>query len=275
MIKTVKPTTNARRKMSFEDTAILSKTRGPKSLLVAQKRSSGRDLRGRISIRHRGGGAKKMYRLVDFKTLSSEITWVVQDIHYDPNRSAHIALLKDQDSEKKCYIIAPEGIERGHKITGQTSKKPVIGQRALLADLPIGTEIHNIELRPGQGGKLVRGAGTWAVLNAKEGKYAHIRLPSSEIRKVLLKCMASVGRVSNSSHNRIRLAKAGRKRWLGFRPTVRGKAMNPNSHPHGGGEGVNPIGLKHPKTPWGKPARGVRTRKNKRTSKFIITRRKK
>jgi len=260
--------------MSFASTAQLSKNRPPKSLLLSLKKKAGRDSSGQISIRHRGGGAKRLYRIVDFKLLPSDISWEVVEIHYDPNRSAHLALLQAEQG-KKCYIIAPEGLKVGDKVSSQTAKKPRLGHRMILADIPVGTELHNIELKPGQGGKLVRGAGTWATLGAKEGKYAHVRLPSSEIRKVLLKCMASVGRVSNSSHNRVRLAKAGRVRWMGFRPTVRGKAMNPNSHPHGGGEGVNPIGLKYPKTPWGKPARGVKTRKNKRTDQFIINRRKK
>ena len=274
MPRLVKPTSPARRKMSFGDFGTLSKVRPVKSLTIALKKHSGRDAAGRISVRHRGGGVKRLYRLIDSKFLPFEGSATVLGLEYDPNRSAFIALIEMPDKSKR-YVLAPEGVKAGSKLTSGTSKKPVVGSRYKLADIPPGQEIHNVELQPGRGGQMIRSAGSWAILSAKEGKYAYIKLPSSEIRKVLLECMASVGSVSNPTHNRVRIAKAGRMRHMGFRPTVRGKAMNPVSHPHGGGEGVNPIGLKHPKTPWGKPALGARTRRNRRTSKFIISRREK
>jgi len=274
MPRSVNPTTPATRHMTYGDFTELSKKRPEKSLTFRLKKHSGRDKTGQISVRHQGGGAKKLYRVIDFKLLPFEGAATVLHLEYDPNRSAFIALLEMPDNSKK-YIIAPDGLKVGDKVASGKSKRFTPGSRMKLADIPVGYEVHNIEMNPGQGGKIVRSAGSGATITAKEGKYAYIKMPSSEIRKVLLECMASVGRVSNISHNRIRIAKAGRVRHMGKRPSVRGKAMAPNAHPHGGGEGVNPIGMKHPKTPWGKPALGYRTRRNKRTQKFVINRRKK
>lgn len=272
MPRLINPTTPAQRKKSFGDFETLAKKRPERSLTVALKSHAGRDKTGRISIWHRGGGAKRLYRIIDFKFLPFEGTAKVESLEYDPNRSSFIALLEMPDKTKK-YILAADKMVVGQSVTSGASKRITLGSRAKLADVGVGVEIHNIELQPGRGGQIVRSAGSSATITAKEGKYAYIKMPSSEIRKVLLECMASVGSVSNSTHNRIRIAKAGRTRHMGIRPTVRGKAMNPVSHPHGGGEGVNPIGLKHPKTPWGKPALGYRTRRNKRTTKFILQRR--
>lgn len=272
MPRLINPTTPAQRKKSFGDFETLTKKRPERSLIVALKSHAGRDKHGRISIWHRGGGAKRLYRIIDFKFLPFEGAAKVESLEYDPNRSSFIALLEMPDKTKK-YILATDKMKVGQSVTSGESKRITLGSRAKLADIGIGVEIHNIELQPGHGGQIVRSAGSSATITAKEGKYAYIKMPSSEIRKVLLECMASVGSVSNGTHNRIRIAKAGRTRHMGIRPTVRGKAMNPVSHPHGGGEGVNPIGLKHPKTPWGKPALGYRTRRNKRTTKFILQRR--
>ena len=259
--------------MTYGDFNELTKKRPEKSLTFRLKKHGGRDKTGQISVRHQGGGAKRLYRIIDFKFLPFKGEAVVVSLEYDPNRSAFIALLEMPDKSKR-YIIAPDGLTVGDKVISGKSKKYNIGSRMKLIDIPIGNEVHNIELNPGQGGKIVRSAGLWAVITAKEGKYAYLKMPSSEIRKVLLECQASIGRVSNPTHNRIRIAKAGRMRHMGKRPAVRGKAMSPNAHPHGGGEGVNPIGMKHPKTPWGKPALGYRTRRNKRTTKFVVIRRK-
>lgn len=274
MPRALRPTTPAVRHMTYGDFGSLTKKRPEKSLTFRLRKHSGRDKTGQISVRHRGGGEKKLYRVVDFKFIPFKGEAAVMSLEYDPNRSAFIALLEMPDKSKR-YIIAPDGLSVGDKVTSGKSKKYRIGSRMKLVDIPTGNEVHNIELNPGQGGKIVRSAGSWAVITAKEGKYAYLKMPSSEIRKVLLECLASIGRVSNPTHNRIRIAKAGRMRHMGKRPSVRGKAMSPNAHPHGGGEGVNPIGMKHPKTPWGKPALGYRTRRNKRTTKFIVTRRKK
>lgn len=277
MPRLVRPTSPAIRHLTYGDFDELTKKRPQKSLTIALKKHAGRDNRGHISIRHRGGGAKRLYRLVDFRMTELAGTVTVDALEYDPNRSAFIALVSYDAGQgtRKAYILAPEGVKVGDTFTLGKTKRPNLGSRVKLADLAIGADIYNIELQPGHGGQMVRSAGTAATITAKEGKYAYVKLPSSEIRKVLLECTASVGRVSNPTHNRIRLAKAGRVRHMGIRPTVRGKAMNPNSHPHGGGEGNNPIGLKYPKTPWGKPALGYRTRRNKRTTKFIVARRKK
>ena len=274
MPRLINPTTPARRKMSQGDFGALSKKRPEKSLTAVLRYHAGRDKFGRISIRHRGGQEKRLYRLVDFKFLPFEGEAKVIALEYDPNRSAFIALLEMPDASKK-YILAADNMEVGQIVTSGAIKRMTLGSRAKLNDIGIGVKIYNIELQPGRGGQVVRSAGSSATITAKEGKYAYIKMPSSEIRKILLECMASVGTTSNVTHNRIRIAKAGRARHMGIRPTVRGKAMNPVSHPHGGGEGVNPIGLKHPKTPWGKPALGHRTRRNKRTSKFILQRRSK
>lgn len=272
MPRLINPTTPAQRKMSVGDFGALTKKRPERSLTVPLKSHAGRDKHGRISIWHRGGGAKRMYRQVDFKFLPFEGVAKVEALEYDPNRSAFIALLEMPDKSKK-YILAAEKMKVGQSVTSGEAKRILAGSRAKLADIGIGVAIYNIELQPGRGGQVVRSAGVSATVTAKEGKYAYVRMPSSEIHKILLECYASVGSVSNATHNRIRIAKAGRSRHMGIRPTVRGKAMNPVSHPHGGGEGVNPIGLKYPKTPWGKPALGYRTRRNKRTTKFILQRR--
>lgn len=274
MPRLINPTTPAQRKMSYGDFGILTKKRPERSLTVGIKKQAGRDKHGRISIWHRGGGAKRLYRIIDFKFLPFEGTAIVEAIEYDPNRSAFIALLTMPDKSKK-YVLAAEKMKVGQTVTSGVSKRVTKGSRMKLADIGIGVDIYNIELQPGRGGQIVRSAGSTATITAKEGKYAYIRMPSSEIRKILLECTASIGNVSNQTHNRIRIAKAGRTRQMGIRPTVRGKAKNPVSHPHGGGEGVNPIGLKHPKTPWGKPALGYRTRRNKKTTKFILQRRSK
>lgn len=273
MPRAVKPTGNARRLMTYADFGVLTKKRPEKSLTVSLKKHAGRDKRGHISIRHRGGGAKRLYRMVDFKFLPFKGKATVTALEYDPNRSAFLALIEMPDKSKK-YVLAPEGLEVGVTVTSG-EKTNGVGSRLKLADVAVGAIVHNVEIQPGRGGQIVRSAGSSATVTAKEGKYAYLRMPSSEVRKVLLECMASIGRVSNVTHNLVRIAKAGRVRLLGRRPSVRGKAMNPNSHPHGGGEAVNPIGLKYPKTPWGKHALGVKTRRNKRTDKFIVSRRKK
>jgi large subunit ribosomal protein L2 len=277
MPRILKPNTPGTRQMSYGDFETLTKKRPAKSLTINLRKHAGRDNTGSISVRHRGGGSKRLYRMVDFRMLPFEGKATIQSIEYDPNRSAFIALAEVviDGVTKKFYLLAPHDLKAGDTVTSGQAKQFNPGSRLKLADIPAGSDIHNLELNPGQGGKMIRAAGTWGTLTAKEGKYAYVRMPSSEVRKVLLECMASVGRVSNPTHNRIRIAKAGRSRNMGIRPSVRGKAMNPNSHPHGGGEGVNPIGMKHPKTPWGKPALGYRTRRNKRTDKFIINRRKK
>jgi large subunit ribosomal protein L2 len=274
MPRLIKPTTPAQRKMSYGDFGLLSKVRPKKTLTVSLKSHAGRDKLGHISVRHRGSGVKRLYRVIDFKFLPFEGKAKVISLEYDPNRSAFIALIEKPDLTKS-YILAPDGLVVGSEISSGLTKTSLVGSRLKLADIPVGTEVHNIELQPGRGAQLARSAGSWAVVSAKEGKYAHLKMPSGEIRQVLLECMGSVGRVSNPTHNRIRVSKAGRTRHMGIRPTVRGKAMYPAAHPHGGGEGQSPIGLKRPKTPWGKPALGARTRKNKRTDKFIISRRKK
>lgn len=272
MPRLINPTSPARRKMSVGDFGILTKKRPERSLTTKLQKHAGRDKTGRISIWHRGGGAKRLYRMIDFKFLPFEGTAKVEAIEYDPNRSSFIALLEMPDKSKK-YILAADKMTVGQTVTSGSAKRAAAGSRAKLSDLAVGVDIHNLELQPGRGGQVVRSAGTSATITAKEGKYAYVRMPSSEIHKILLECMASLGSVSNATHNRIRIAKAGRTRHMGIRPTVRGKAMNPVSHPHGGGEGVNPIGLKHPKTPWGKPALGYRTRRNKRTTQYILQRR--
>jgi large subunit ribosomal protein L2 len=274
MPRAVKPTSSARRGMTFAEFGTLTKKRPEKSLTVSLKKHAGRDHRGHISIRHRGGGAKRLYRMVDFKFLPFEGKATVTALEYDPNRSAFLALLEMPDKSKK-YILAPEGVKVGDKLASGTAKSRDIGSRVKLEAIAVGSSVHNVEMQPGRGGQVVRSAGSSALVTAKEGKYAYLKMPSSEMRKILLECYASIGKVSNPTHNLIRIAKAGRVRHQGRRPTVRGKAMNPNSHPHGGGEAVNPIGLKYPKTPWGKHALGVKTRRNKRTDKYIVSRRKK
>ncbi|MFH1030886.1 MAG: 50S ribosomal protein L2 [bacterium] len=276
-IKIYKPKTAGRRKSSVDDFKDVTVLEPEKSLISAKRRKGGRNSYGRITVRHKGGGAKRYYRIVDFKRDKFDIPAKVLTIEYDPNRSARIALICYNDGEKR-YIIAPNGLKVGDNVI--SSKKNEIeinvGNVMPLEKIPVATFIYNIELVPGKGGELARAAGTGVQLMGIEGKYAQIKLPSSEIRLVSKECMATIGQVSNPDFRLIRWGKAGRVRHLGIKPTVRGKAMNPVDHPHGGGEGRNPIGLKYPKTPWGKPALGVKTRNKKKASaKFIIQRRKK
>lgn len=271
-----KPTSAGRRKSSVQVFDLITKTRPEKSLIVPKRRTGGRNNQGKITVRHRGGGAKRYIRLVDFVRSRYDQPATVTAIEYDPNRSAFLALLQYANGEK-AYMIAPEGVTVGSEVMSSNHGieiKP--GNRLPLEFIPTGIAVHNIEYLPGEGGKLVRGAGTGAQLVAVEGKYAHLRLPSGEVRMVLKECSATVGQVGNPDFRHIRWGKAGRMRHRGIRPTVRGKAMNPIDHPHGGGEGHNPIGMKHPKTPWGKPALGVPTRKPKKaSSRLILERRKK
>ncbi|MCI9238979.1 50S ribosomal protein L2 [Lachnospiraceae bacterium 50-23] len=272
-IKTYRPYTPSRRQMTGSDFAEITKTTPEKSLLAPRSRQAGRNNQGKITVRHRGGGAKRKYRLVDFKRRKDNIQATVIGIEYDPNRTANIALICYEDGEK-AYILAPEGLKDGMKIMNGPEAEVKIGNCLPLSEIPVGTQIHNIELYPGKGGQLVRSAGNSAQLMAKEGKYATLRLPSGEMRMVPIICRASVGVVGNGDHSLINVGKAGRKRHMGIRPTVRGSVMNPNDHPHGGGEGKTGIGRPGPSTPWGKPALGLKTRKkNKSSNKMIIRRR--
>lgn len=262
--------------MQTEDFSDLTKEKPDKRLTKGRKRSHGRDRYGHISVRHKGGGHKRVYRLVDFKRLEFlDLPAKVEAIEYDPNRSARIALICYKNGQRR-YILAPQGLKVGDKVIASKKKLEFkIGDRTILANIADSTSIYNLEFQPNKGGQTVRSAGTSAILQAKEGKYAQVRLPSGEIRNFLQSCMASVGILSNFEHNNIVVGKAGRQRWKGIRPTVRGKAMNPVDHPHGGGEGNTSIGLKHPKTPWGKPALGVKTRKKKKWSNKLILKRRK
>ncbi|MEE1153609.1 MAG: 50S ribosomal protein L2 [Acutalibacteraceae bacterium] len=272
-IKVYKPTTNARRNMSVTDYSGLSKVAPEKSLLAPLKKKSGRNSYGRITVRHRGGGNRRKYRIIDFKRQKFDIPGTVQTLEYDPNRSAFIALVEYADGEKS-YIIAPNGMKVGDTVVaGETADiKP--GNALPLANIPTGTFIHNVELYPGRGAQLARSAGNQAQLMAKENGLALLRLPSGELRNVPVNCMATIGQVSNIDHENVKIGKAGRKRNMGWRPTVRGSVMNPNDHPHGGGEGKSPIGRPGPVTPWGKPALGYKTRKKKnRSDKLIVKRR--
>jgi large subunit ribosomal protein L2 len=273
-VRKLKPTSPGVRQMTIADFSELTKKEPEKALLEPLKKKAGRNMYGRITVRHRGGGHKRMYRRIDFRRDKEGIPAKVVALEYDPNRSARIALLEYADGEKR-YILAPLGLKVGDTVeTGQGADiRP--GNALRLQDIPVGTTVHNIELTPGRGGQIVRAAGTAAQLMAKEGKYALLRLPSGELRRVLATCRATVGQVGNVDHENITLGKAGRSRWLGRRPAVRGVAMNPVDHPHGGGEGKSPIGRKHPVTPWGKPALGVKTRaKNKPSNRLIVRRRK-
>lgn len=273
-VKRYKPTTAGRRISSVDDFSDITKKSPEKKLTIKRKKFAGRT-KGKITVRHRGGGAKRRIRLVDFKRDKYDIPAKVTAIEYDPNRGARLALLSYADGEKR-YMVAPAGIEVGLTVVSSKNKGEIqVGNRYMLEHIPIGMDIYNIELKPGKGAQIVRGAGTFAQLMAVEGSYATIKLPSGEIRMVLKQCMATLGHVSNPDRRLIRWGKAGRTRHRGWRPTVRGKAMNPVDHPHGGGEGRNSIGLKHPKTPTGKPALGVKTRRKKASSKLIIKRRKK
>lgn len=273
-VKKYKPTTNGRRGMSVSDFAEITETNPEKSLLRPARRKGGRNNQGRISVRHQGGGHKRKYRLIDFKRDKDGIRGRVATIEYDPNRSANIALIHYKDGEKR-YILAPKGLKVGMQVQSGADADIQLGNALKLKDMPIGTTIHNIELKPGHGGQLVRSAGTGAQLLSREGKYALVRLRSGETRMILATCRATIGQVGNVEHELIHIGKAGRSRWLGKRPTVRGSVMNPNDHPHGGGEGRAPIGLKSPVTPWGKPTLGLKTRKrNKPSDKYIVHRRK-
>ncbi|ETJ99044.1 ribosomal protein L2 [Eubacterium nodatum ATCC 33099] len=244
-----------------------------KSLTTTLKKNAGRNFRGKITVRHRGGGARRKYRIIDFKRNKDGIPGKVATIEYDPNRSANIALIVYADGEKR-YIIAPQGLTVGTTVYSGPEADIQVGNALPLANIPVGTIIHNVELKPGRGAQMVRSAGNGAQLMAKEGKYAQVRLPSGEVRKVLMVCRATIGEVGNADHSNIQIGKAGRKRHMGWRPTVRGSVMNPNDHPHGGGEGRAPVGRKSPVTPWGKPALGYKTRKkNKPSNKYIVKKR--
>ncbi|MBC5742198.1 50S ribosomal protein L2 [Lachnospiraceae bacterium MD308] len=272
-IKTYNPYTPSRRQMTGSDFAEITKSTPEKSLLASKSRQAGRNNQGKITVRHRGGGAKKKYRIIDFKRNKDGVAAKVIGIEYDPNRTANIALICYEDGAK-AYILAPEGLKVGMKIMNGVEAEVRIGNCLPLSEIPVGTQIHNIELYPGRGGQLVRSAGNSAQLMAKEGKYATLRLPSGEMRMVPIICRASVGVVGNGDHSLINIGKAGRKRHMGIRPTVRGSVMNPNDHPHGGGEGKTGIGRPGPCTPWGKPALGLKTRKkNKSSNKLIVRRR--
>lgn len=271
-IKTYKPTTPGRRKMSALVNEEITKSTPEKSLLTTIKKNSGRNNQGKITVRHQGGGVKRKYRIIDFKRNKLEIPGTVASIEYDPNRTANIALINYADGEKR-YIIAPKGLEVGMKIEAGANADIKVGNALPIMSIPVGTMIHNIELRPGKGGELARSAGSSAQILGREGKYVMIRLSSGEQRKVLGTCMATVGEVGNEDASLVRIGKAGRKRHMGIRPTVRGSVMNPNDHPHGGGEGRAPVGRKAPMTPWGKPALGLKTRKKKQSDKFIVRRR--
>ena len=272
-IKTYRPYTPSRRQMTGSDFSEITKTTPEKSLLVAKNKTAGRNNQGKITVRHHGGGAKKKYRIIDFERRKDGVPATVIGIEYDPNRSANIALICYADGEK-AYILAPAGLTDGMKVMNGADAEVRVGNCLPLANIPVGTQVHNIELYPGKGGQLVRSAGNSAQLMAKEGKYATLRLPSGEMRMVPIECRASIGVVGNGDHNLINIGKAGRKRHMGIRPTVRGSVMNPNDHPHGGGEGKTGIGRPGPSTPWGKPALGLKTRKkNKQSNKMIIRRR--
>lgn len=268
-VKVYKPTSPGRRGMSVSTFEEITRVEPEKSLLSPLKKKSGRNNQGRISVRHRGGGHKRRYRIIDFKRDKHGVPATVSSIEYDPNRTARIALLTYADGEKR-YIIAPLGVKVGDKLMSGPDADFRVGNALPIYRIPLGTQLHNIELYPGKGGQLVRSAGSSAQLLAKEGSYAQIRLPSGEVRLISQNCMATIGQIGNTDHSNIVLGKAGRKRWLGIRPSVRGSAMDPNSHPHGGGEGRSPIGMPSPKSPWGKPALGAKTRRNKRTEKYIV-----
>lgn len=272
-IRKYKPTSPALRQMTVSTFEEITKKDPEKSLLVSMSKSAGRNSQGRITIRHRGGGAKRKYRIIDFKRDKDNIPGKVASIEYDPNRTANIALINYVDGEKR-YILAPNGLKVGDAIISGEEADIKVGNSKKLKDIPVGTTIHNVELKPGKGAQLVRSAGTVAQLMAKEGKFAQLKLPSGEFRLVSVDCRATIGQVGNIDHELITIGKAGRKRHMGIRPTVRGSAMNPVDHPHGGGEGRAPIGMPAPSTPWGKPALGYKTRKKKNKSdKYIVRRR--
>ena len=272
-IKTFNPYTPSRRAMTMLDNAEITKAAPEKSLTVSLKKTAGRNNQGKITVRHHGGGSRRKYRIIDFKRNKVDIPATVIGIEYDPNRTANIALICYADGEKS-YILAPAGLTDGMKVMSGAQAEVRVGNCLPLENIPVGTQIHNIELLPGKGGQLVRSAGLSAQLMAKEGKYATLRLPSGEMRMVPIQCRATIGVIGNGDHNLVNIGKAGRKRHMGVRPTVRGSVMNPNDHPHGGGEGKAPVGRPGPCTPWGKPALGLKTRKkNKQSNKMIVRRR--
>ena len=271
-VKRYKPTSPARRLMTVADYGQISKEKPHRALLEDQRKSGGRNNAGKITVRHIGGGNKRKYRIIDYKRNKDGIPATVKSIQYDPNRSAYIALLAYADGEKR-YILAPVGLNVGDKVVSGAGADIKVGNALPLTDIPVGTVIHNIEMKPGRGGQIARGAGAAAQLMAREGDYATIKMPSGEMRLIPAVCRATIGQVGNLEHEIIRVGKAGKTRHLGTRPTVRGSVMNPNDHPHGGGEGKSPVGHAGPETPWGKPALGYKTRKKKNpTSKFILKR---
>ena len=273
-MKHFKPYTPSRRNMTVSDFSEITKKTPEKSLLAKKKEKAGRNSYGRITVRHQGGGNRQKYRIIDFKRKKDNMEATIIGIEYDPNRSSNIALIQYEDGEK-AYILAPQGLTDGDKVISGDAVDIRTGNCMPISSIPVGTLIHNIELNPGQGGKLVRTAGQSAQLMAKEGKYAHVRLPSGEMRLVLSRCRATIGVIGNSDHENVKIGKAGRKRHMGWRPEVRGSVMNPVDHPHGGGEGRAPVGHAGPLTPWGKPALGYKTRnKKKQSNKFIVKRRK-
>ena len=274
-VRTLKPNTNGQRQKSYLNNEEITKKAPEKSLVVTKKKTNGRNNQGKITVRHRGGGVKRKYRLIDFKRIKDGITARVTSIEYDPNRSANIALITYKDGVKS-YILAPKDLKVGDIVESGIKTDVKVGNTMEIANIPVGTVIHNIELRPGKGGQLARSAGNSAQILGREGKYVLIRLASGETRKILGTCRATIGVVGNEDYGLVSVGKAGRTRYKGIRPTVRGSVMNPNDHPHGGGEGRAPIGRSGPMTPWGKPALGYKTRKNKKESdKYIVTRRKK
>ena len=272
-IKQFKPVTPSRRGMTVSTFEEITKTKPERSLTTSLKKNAGRNSYGRITVRHQGGGNRRKYRIIDFKRRKEDVPATVVAIEYDPNRSANIALLQYEDGEK-AYILAPNGLKVNDKVLAGANADIKPGNCLPISSIPVGTMIHCIELKPGKGAQMVRSAGNSAQLMAKEGKYAHVRLPSNEMRLVSIDCKATIGEVGNSEHENIKLGKAGKSRWLGKRPEVRGSVMNPNDHPHGGGEGKSPVGRPGPVTPWGKPALGYKTRNKKKASnKFIVKRR--
>lgn len=274
-IKKFKPTTPSRRTMTVSDFSEITKKTPEKKLLAKKQKYAGRNSYGRITVRHRGGGNRKKYRIIDFKRRKDDMLAKVIGIEYDPNRTANIALIEYEDGER-AYILAPRGLTDGDTVVSGENVDIKPGNTLPLANIPVGTIVHNIELNPGQGGKIAKAAGNYGQLMAKEGRYAHIKLPSGEMRLILAVCRATIGRLGNADHENVKIGKAGRKRHMGFRPTVRGSVMNPVDHPHGGGNGKAPIGRPGPVTPWGKPALGYKTRKkHKLSNKFITSRRKK
>ncbi len=273
-IKKYKPTSNGRRNMTGSDFAEITTSTPEKSLLAPLKNNAGRNNNGRITVRHQGGGHKRQYRVIDFKRNKDNVVATVQTIEYDPNRSANIALVHYEDGVK-AYILAPKGLEVGMTVVSGPEADIKVGNALPLENIPVGTVIHNIEMKPGKGGQLIRSAGTSAQVLGKEGKYVLIRLNSGEVRMILASCRATIGSVGNEQHELINIGKAGRSRWMRKRPTVRGSVMNPNDHPHGGGEGKAPIGRKAPVSPWGQPALGYKTRNKKAKSDKLIVRRRK